>query len=129
VDIAPLLRPFCSTHDACAGSEGDSMTKRILPLALAACAVFAAAFFLRPAAAATPLAATASLGAASESAVDFVRHRRGHKAVNRRASGVEVFIIPGLYWVPAWWDANYTRACWRVIQPCKNCARNWAYTC
>lgn len=104
------------------------MTKRILPFALAACAVFAAAFFLRPAATATPLAATASLGAASESTVNFVRRRRGHKAVSR-AKGVEVFIVPGLYWGPALWDANYTRACWRLIQPCKNCARNWVYAC
>jgi len=103
------------------------MTKRALPFALAACALFAAVFFARPAATAMPFAAAA--GVEAKSAVDFVRHRRGHKAVSRRASGVEVFIIPGLYWGPAWWDANYTRACWRVIQPCKNCARNWAYTC
>ena len=95
---------------------------------LPSCAVFAAAFFLRPAAKATPLAATASLSVASESAVDFVRHRRRHKAVSR-AKGVEVFIVPGLYWGPALWDANYTRACWRLIQPCKNCARNWVYAC
>ena len=105
------------------------MTKGILAFTAVACVIVIAALCLRSAAMATPLAPTASTGAASESAVDFVRHRRERKTASRPTKSVEVFIVPGLYWGPAWWDANYTRACWRLIQPCMNCARNWAYTC
>jgi hypothetical protein len=48
---------------------------------------------------------------------------------SQRPSGIAVFVVPGLYWGPAWWDPNYSKLCWREIQPCKNCAKNWAYTC
>jgi hypothetical protein len=77
---------------------------------------------------ATPLSVSANAAQSTGSPAELVRWR-WHRRSAGRASGVGVFIIPGLYWGPAWWDANYARACWKQIQPCKNCARNWAYTC
>jgi|SRR6185312_9003897 len=103
-------------------AEEIPMTK-FFPLAMIAlCLVFDPA---TPVAAA-PMSVSASVAQSAGNPVEFVRSHRRH---SRRTSGVGVFIIPGFYWGPAWWDENYTRACWKEIQPCKNCARNWAYTC
>lgn len=76
--------------------------------------------------AAAPMSVSANAAQFVGNPVEFVR---SHRRQSRRANGVGVFIIPGFYWGPAWWDENYTRACWKQIQPCKNCARNWAYAC
>ena len=56
----------------------------------------------------------------------------GYQASRRheqRQSGVAVFIIPGLYWGPAWWDPAYSRLCWKKIRPCRGCAENWIFVC
>jgi hypothetical protein len=52
----------------------------------------------------------------------FLRHRQ------QQQTGIAVFIIPGLYWGPAWWDPAYTKLCWKKIR-CRDCADNWIYVC
>jgi hypothetical protein len=70
-------------------------------------------------------------GLASASAesglVDLVRRYRLRRT--RAAAGIGVFIVPGLYWGPAWWDPIYARVCWKPYRPCRNCAQNWIYVC
>ena len=59
--------------------------------------------------------------------VDLVRRLRNRRA--RQTAGVGVFIVPGIYWGPAWWDANFRRVCWKLHRHCRNCAQNWIYVC
>lgn len=68
-----------------------------------------------------------STAAAETEAVDLIARLRWRRT--RQAAGVGLFIVPGLYWGPAWWDPAYTRACWKQISPCKGCASNWIYVC
>jgi hypothetical protein len=79
---------------------------------------------------AAPLHPGATIG--TDNFVNLVRHRRHHRNNHRSRNhrrGIGVFIVPGLYWGPAWWDSAYAKACWRDIQPCPQCAKNWAFIC
>lgn len=103
------------------------MTKKILPLAALACVLFLAASAATAPVTAAPVSLNAPLAEMAGSA-ELVRWRWRWRR-NAYPSGITLFTVPGLYWGPAWWDANYARLCWRQIQPCRHCAYNWAYTC
>jgi hypothetical protein len=94
-------------------------------MATAAVLALTLAHFHSPPAEALPLAAGVA-GAKSEAV--FVRWRWWSRQRTRQ-SGIAVFIVPGLYWGPAWWDPNYTQLCWKKIRPCPNCLENWIYVC
>jgi len=81
-----------------------------------------------PPAEAVPLRLDLALRRADADAV-FVRRRQSSRRHEQRQSGVAVFIIPGLYWGPAWWDPAYSRLCWKKIRPCRGCAENWIFVC
>jgi hypothetical protein len=104
------------------------MLKTFMPIAAAALALMLAhSYSPRPAEAfSLRLDATAS-GTDADTA--FVRHRRWSWRREQRQSGVAVFIVPGLYWGPAWWDPAYSRLCWKKIRPCRGCAENWIFVC
>jgi hypothetical protein len=59
------------------------------------------------------------------SPIEWVRRRR-HRDNDRYGSrrGVPVFIVPGLYWGPVWWDPNYNRQN-RNRRKCNN----WIFAC
>jgi hypothetical protein len=117
VDIALLLRPFCSTHDA----AKEIPMNRFSMLALAAIALFSISGSADISAGATPLSVT-GFADRGGSNVEFVRrHRRESRT---QGKGVPVFIVPGFYWGPAWWDANY----WRQSRSRRNCG-NWFLPC
>jgi len=58
-----------------------------------------------------------------------VRRRRLQWRARQGQTSIAVFIIPGLYWGPAWWDPNYARLCWKKNRSCRGCPENWVYTC
>lgn len=108
------------------------MLKKLLLSGAAAVFALAVSFSVAPSKAA-PLHSGARTIAIKNGLVDPVRHRRRHhrkaNRAQRRRSGVGVFIMPGLYWGPAWWDSAYSKACWRNIRPCPRCAKNWTFVC
>jgi hypothetical protein len=65
----------------------------------------------------------------TDAGIVFVRRHHWSWRYQQRQTGVAVFIIPGLYWGPAWWDPAYTRLCWKKIRPCRGCAENWIFDC
>jgi hypothetical protein len=77
-------------------------------------------------AAPAPNSASTLEGAAS-APIERVRHRRRHRVDDRYdpRRGVSVFIIPGLYWGPAWWDPNYNARQNRKRGKCNN----WIFAC
>jgi hypothetical protein len=103
------------------------MLKKFMPVAVAALAL-ALAHSYSPTAEAVPLRPDAALCHADAGAI-LVRHHRRYWWRRERPSGVAVFIIPGLYWGPAWWDPAYSRLCWKKIRPCRGCAENWIFVC
>jgi hypothetical protein len=104
------------------------MLRKLMPIAAAALALALAHSYSPPLAEAVPLRLDAAVCPADTDAI-FVRHRRRSWWYRQRQSGVEVFIIPGLYWGPAWWDPAYSRLCWKKIRPCRGCAENWIFVC
>ncbi len=78
---------------------------------------------------AAPIHPNQSLAAVSAETdlTDLVRRWRFRRA--KQSSGIGVFIVPGLYWGPAWWDSTYSRVCWRQMRPCYHCTQNWVYVC
>jgi hypothetical protein len=79
---------------------------------------------------AAPLPPSLSLKtlSAESDPIEFIRRLRV-KRERLASAGIGVFIIPGVYWGPAWWDRTYARVCWKLIRPCRNCAENWIYIC
>ena len=64
-------------------------------------------------------------------AANTVLVRRRWRALRHREpqqTGIPVFIIPGLYWGPAWWDPAYVKQCWKK-PVCRDCANYWFYVC
>jgi predicted FMN-binding regulatory protein PaiB len=59
----------------------------------------------------------------------FVRRHHWSWRYGQQQSGVAVFMIPGLYWGPAWWDPGYSQLCWKKTRYCRGCAENWAFVC
>jgi hypothetical protein len=59
----------------------------------------------------------------------FVRHHRASWRHQPQDTSVAVFIIPGLYWGPAWWDPAYSKLCWKKARICSNCEKNWVFVC
>lgn len=105
------------------------MFKTILRLGIfAGTLLFAASSSYAPSDAATihPSQSLAAVSAETD-LMDLVRRLRIRRV--NQLSGIGVLIVPGLYWGPAWWDATYSRVCWRQIRPCQHCAPNWAYVC
>jgi hypothetical protein len=103
------------------------MLKKFMPIVAAALAL-ALAHSYSPPAEAVPLRLDAALCHADADAI-LVRHHWRLWGRRERPSGVAVFIIPGLYWGPAWWDPAYSRLCWKKIRPCRGCAENWIFVC
>jgi hypothetical protein len=104
------------------------MLRKLMPIAAAVLALALAHSYSPSAAEAVPLRLDAALCRADADAT-FVRHHWRSWEHRERQSGVEVFIIPGLYWGPAWWDPAYLRLCWKKIRPCRGCAENWIFVC
>ena len=104
------------------------MLRKFMPVAAAALALALAYSYSPIPADAVPLRSDAALYRAVAD-IGFVRHRWRSWRHPQRQSGVEVFIIPGLYWGPAWWDPAYSRLCWKKIRPCRGCAENWIFVC
>ena len=103
------------------------MLKKFMPIAIAAFAL-ALVHSYSPPAEAVPLRLDAAVCRADAGAI-FVRHHWRYWWRRQQPSGVAVFIIPGLYWGPAWWDPAYSRLCWKKIRPCRGCAENWIFVC
>jgi hypothetical protein len=100
----------------------DSMKGFMSALAIIGAALFTSQISLP--AAATPLSAGAFAGESVPGGIEFVRrHRHRGWRGSGRTSGVPVFIVPGIYWGPAWWDPNYSRNRSR-----RNC-NNWFFAC
>jgi hypothetical protein len=104
------------------------MLKKFMPIAAAGLALTLAHSYSPQPAEAIPLRLDATAVYADADTV-FVRHSRRTWRREQRQSGVAVFIVPGLYWGPAWWDPAYSRLCWKKIRPCRGCAENWIFVC
>ncbi|HLL28112.1 MAG TPA: hypothetical protein VKT73_10780 [Xanthobacteraceae bacterium] len=103
------------------------MLKKLMPAgAMALVLALAHSSSPQPAAAVPVQPGAAKRGA--EAATIFVR-RWIVSRYDPQPSGVPVFIIPGLYWGPAWWDPNYSKLCWRKVRACKECAEKWIFVC
>jgi hypothetical protein len=92
------------------------MLRKSTPSAAAFLAVALTHSYSPPPAAALPLHLDAAANHANADIVFVRRH-------------VAVFIIPGLYWGPAWWDPNYSQLCWKKTRSCRGCAENWVFVC
>jgi hypothetical protein len=77
---------------------------------------------------AVPLRLDAAATHADTGAI-FVRHRWRSWQRPQQETSVAVFIIPGLYWGPAWWDPAYSRLCWKKARICRDCEKNWVFVC
>ena len=97
-------------------------------LAVFALAVLSACLYLPPSAEALPLHSDASVQRADDDTI-LVRRRRLQWRARQGQTSIPVFIIPGLYWGPAWWDATYARLCWKKTRECRTCPEHWVYTC
>jgi hypothetical protein len=104
------------------------MLRKFTAISAAALALALAHSYSPPPAAAVPLRLAAPLRHA-EAGATFVRRRWWAWSQREGKSGVAVFIVPGLYWGPAWWDPDYSRLCWKKIRPCRSCAKNWISVC
>jgi hypothetical protein len=104
------------------------MLRKFMPIAVAALLLALAYSYSPPPAEAVPLRPDAAVCRADADTI-LVRHHSRFRGRRERPSGVAVFIIPGLYWGPAWWDPAYTRLCWKKIRPCRGCAENWIFAC
>ncbi|HEY4863178.1 MAG TPA: hypothetical protein VIH65_03600 [Xanthobacteraceae bacterium] len=104
------------------------MLRKLTPIAAALLALALAQSYSPPPAAALPLHLDA---AANHANADIVFARRHHWSWRQRPqqTGVAVFIIPGLYWGPAWWDPNYSQSCRKKTRYCRGCAENWVFVC
>jgi hypothetical protein len=101
------------------------MVRKFMPIAAAALTL-ALVHSYSPPAAAVPLRFDATTPRAD---AIFARHRWWSWRRQPQDTSVAVFIIPGLYWGPAWWDPAYSRLCWKKIRPCRGCEENWILVC
>jgi hypothetical protein len=108
-------------------TKGNSMS-RLIPIAVFAAAALFAYVVSPPVSEALPLHFDGTAQRADDNGT-LVRRRRWHWSPRQGQTSIAVFIIPGLYWGPAWWDPNYARLCWQKTRPCRGCAENWVYTC
>jgi hypothetical protein len=104
------------------------MLRKLTPIAAALLALVLAHSYSPPPAAALPLRFDAT---ANHTDADIVFVRRHHWSSRQqpRQTSVAVFIIPGLYWGPAWWDPTYSQLCWKKTRSCRGCAENWIFVC
>ena len=104
------------------------MLRKFMPIAAALLALALVHSYSPPPSEAIPLRPDA-VARRADTGVILVRHHWRFWGHRERQSGVEVFIIPGLYWGPAWWDPAYSQLCWKKIRPCRGCAENWIFVC
>jgi hypothetical protein len=102
------------------------MLRKFMPIAAGLLALALARSYSPPPAEAAPLRLDA---ATSQADTIFVRHRRWSWRPRQQGTGVAVFIIPGLYWGPAWWDPAYSKLCWKKARLCPGCEKNWVSVC
>jgi predicted FMN-binding regulatory protein PaiB len=101
---------------------------RKLMLIAAALLALTLAHSYSPPAEAVPLYLDAAANRTDAGAI-FVRRHYWSWRYQQRQTGVAVFIVPGLYWGPAWWDPTYSQLCWKKARPCRGCAENWIFVC
>src|SRR5882724_11965585 len=102
------------------------MLRKFLPLAGAMVLALAHAYL--PPAEALPLHLDAAARTTHADTIFVRRHWRSLRHRQQQQTGIAVFIIPGLYWGPAWWDPAYAKLCWKKIR-CRDCENNWIYVC
>jgi hypothetical protein len=103
------------------------MLRKFMPIAAAALAMALVHSYSPLPAEAVPLRVDAVAGRV-DADTTLVRRRRWSWRQERQ-SGIAIFIVPGLYWGPAWWDPAYSRLCWKKIRSCRGCAENWVLVC
>jgi hypothetical protein len=104
------------------------MLRKLMPVAAAVSVLALAHSYATPPAGAVPLHIDAASRRADAGTV-FVRRHWWSGRGKQRPSGVAVFIVPGVYWGPAWWDPGFSPICWKKTRQCRDCAENWVYAC